>query len=182
MLLRERSPSRIFLHTSVLLVAILGLYLLLPWSIRFARVELNYLVAAVLFLVPPLPALALAIATHVRWRKVAWGIVAIVFATPCVLMAILTLIWNPGARGEFDPAMRRLDELAVGRARYRLYLADCGATCRFELALRREFDLPLGVQVVRPLWQRSGDEAHLRRHADDIQVVSRGRILWEEGH
>lgn len=182
MLLREKSPSRIFLHASVLLTAILGLYLLLPWSIRFARVELNYLVAAVPFLIPPLPVLALGLAAQVRWRRVAWGIIAIVLAAPCVLMAVVSLIWNPDARGDFDPAMRRIDELVVGRARYRLYVSDCGATCRFELILRKELDLPLGVRVVRPLWQRTGDGGYLQRPGGDIRVVWQGRILWEEEH
>lgn len=182
LLLRERSPSRIFLQASVLLAASLGLYLLLPWSIRFARAELNYWVAAVLFLVPPLPALASAIASQVRWRKAAWGITAVVVGAPCALLAAITLVWNPWARGDFDPAMQQIDELAAGRAKYRLYLADCGATCRFELVLWREFDLPLGLRVVSPLWQRTGEGGHLQRKGNDIQVVWQGRTLWEEGH
>lgn len=178
---KRQSPSLLLalflpLSTSAAIIA----NWLCPWDVRFARAEINYWVTAGLFLAIPVPLIVAALTLRVLAARVACGLGAIAQAAPSFVCAYLVLIWGGDAKGDFDPSMERIEQLSEGRTTYRLYRTNCGATCSFGLLLQKEIDLPLGIKLVRPLWDQ--DRAYsgtVQRVRDTLQVVNDDIVLWE---
>ncbi len=80
-----------------------------------------------------------------------------------------------------DRSFDLIDEKRVNDSHIRLYLTDCGATCSFGLVLRKEFDTPFGLKIVKSLWKApdtSGEDVKLQLPSDDeVDVLEQGTIL-----
>jgi hypothetical protein len=82
----------------------------------------------------------------------------------------------PGTRASLKP----LAETQVGSAIYRLYRTDCGATCAYGLALRKEYDAPMLLKAVSTVWSAEAEDAAELRISEDgkAQVVRGNYVLY----
>lgn len=105
----------------------------------------------------------------------------VLLAVPCAAVLVFSLSALPSA-GDDDPAFTLISQLEDDGSTFRLYRSDCGATCSFDLMLRREADLPLGLKLSTSLWSRPREgEGALRKQGSVIQVVNVSGVLWSSG-
>lgn len=146
-------------------------------QLRFQYAPLNYWVASALALALPVSVLWLCVRVSSRATRLALGLAAAVTALPCAIFIFFSLLTAPTSG--IDASFEKISQVQNGRLAFRLYRTNCGATCSFGLALRREIDLPLGLKLVTVLWGKDReDQAMVRRDSGMIQVVNQSNVFW----
>lgn len=150
----------------------------LPLQVRFGYATLNYWLAGTLALLLPVMVLWVALRMSRRSLKVAGIAVSVVVALPS--LAFVTLAWHEGSQitNNVDTSFELLSEGKSGLARYRLYRTNCGATCAYGLVLRQEYDSPIGVKLVTPVWSLyRASEGAVQIEGSAVRVVSGVNVL-----
>jgi hypothetical protein len=152
----------------------------LPLQLRFQHPAANYWFASALAIALPCSIAWSAARFRRRWLRMAGLFVALLVAIPCGVFSLFALADAPEASSTVDPSFELIDQASPRGSAYRLYRTDCGATCSFGLALRREVDLLAGLKVVTPLWsQYRESEARLGVTSTHVQVLQGTKVLWE---
>ena len=113
-------------------------------QVRFGYAPLNYWAVAALALLLPLTVLWVALRLPRRSLKIAGLVLSAVVALPSlVFVALAWLEWSQ-LTNNVDSSFELLSQGRAESASYRLYRTDCGATCAYELVLRKEYDSPFG--------------------------------------
>jgi hypothetical protein len=150
----------------------------LPFQIRFPFPVLNWLVAVALAWILPAALVWLASRTRRKYLKVSVGILALAFALGSLVFSMFAVL---GSAMENGASWELLSEAKSQQAHYRLYRTDCGATCAFGLVLRKEYDLPLGMKVVSPVWSLYREsEGTVSVESSTIKVRRGLVVLWEQ--
>ena len=133
-----------FALLAVLMASSRRRYLVAPMQVRFGYAPLNYWAAAALALLLQLTVLWVAHRLPRRSLKIAGLVLSAVVALPSlVFVALAWLEWSQ-LTNNVDSSFELLSQGRAESASYRLYRTDCGATCAYELVLRKEYDSPFG--------------------------------------
>lgn len=150
----------------------------LPLQIRFALVPLNYLSAAALALLLPVMLIWVSLRSPWRWLTATGYIASVLVTIPVLLFVMFALIGAAEVEDNLDPALTFLSQAGPGPLRYRLYRTNCGATCNYGLGLRREYDFPLGIRLVTPVWfLYPAEEGIVQLAGDTVRVVYGSKVL-----
>jgi hypothetical protein len=150
-----------------------------PLQIRFSSQLLNFFAAGVLAWTLPAALVWLTIQNRTAYLKFSMGFLAAVFGVASLLFSFLLFV---GFALDTSVSRELISEAKLKRAHYRLYRTDCGATCAVGLVLRKEYDLPLGVQVISPAWalHRESD-GFVSVEGSTIRVRKGDVVMWEQG-
>jgi hypothetical protein len=150
----------------------------LPFQIRFPFPVLNWLIAVALAWTLPTALVWLAGRTRRKYVKVSACILALAFALGSLVFSMFAVL---GSAMESGVSWELLSEAKSRQAHYRLYRTDCGATCAFGLALRQEYDLPLRMKVISPVWSLYREsEGAVSIEGSTIRVRKGPVVLWEQ--
>jgi hypothetical protein len=170
-------------RTPLLLLAVLMAVIVhavsgLPMQVRFTYVPLNHWLAATLALWLPVMVLWVALRLVRRTHKVAGIVVSGVVALPSLAFAVLVCLEGSHVINNVDSSFELLSEAKSESASYRLYRTNCGATCAYGLVLRREYDSPLGVKLVSPVWSLyRASEGAVQVKGSAVRIVSGTNVL-----
>lgn len=152
-----------------------------PVKVRFEEPLLNYWAAVALAIALPLSLFAIGFAMTSKSLKTACIMAAACTLLPCSVYAFFAQIEARDVEEKGgDLSYLLLGDVPMGRQNMRLYRTDCGATCSYGLELRAEFDIGVGLKIVRPVWSkyRTDPNAQLRPIGPNhIQVVEEGGIV-----
>ena len=132
------------------------------WHLEFVYLPLNDWLDIALIM--SIPVLIFWAASKVLRRayRICGIVVSVVFAIPCLFLAMLVSIDSPG--------FKLLSDGQVRTGHFRLYRTNCGATCAYGLDLRKEYDIVPGLKVVARVWSRYR-ESEGRIVVDDALTV-----------
>jgi hypothetical protein len=150
----------------------------LPYQLRLSSATANYWTfsAAVVLFPILLGWLAMSISKR-RIRRFSF-VCVILLALPCLAISSCAALEAPQV-GHGDLSYELLSEANDDAITYRLYRTNCGATCPYGLALRKERNLFLGVKLVSPLWsQYQGFAGEVIVNNSKIQVSNGKDVLF----
>jgi hypothetical protein len=176
--MRQSSPQRLpsfILGASLAVLAVSQITS--PIALRFSHDVLNYLSVGLAALGVPSALAWLAFRMQGPYKPLVLTLAA-VLAIPLGVYGLLALSEGTHVTNGIHASLKPLDETKVGSAIYRLYQTDCGATCAYGLALRKEYDAPILLKAVSTVWSADGEDgAELRVGEDGKAQVVRGNYV-----
>lgn len=170
----------ILLFTLLLLIQ---LWLAAPnlYSPRFAFIPLNYFAFALICIGFLTTTTLVCYRLKYKWIGYPLSVVSAVmllFISVPSLLAIAEGVryWQDGV----DHSFEKIAEVDTDAGYYRLYRTNCGAPCSYGLALRHEYDAPLGIKLVKSVWGMDRIyEAELVQTQEGIEVQRAGKLLTQ---
>ena len=152
-----------------------------PFEVRFTVPQFNYHAYGALCLSLPIALLLVAIHGKPTSLRVTCLILTLFVGAPAAFLGVFA-IWEGNTVSERgrDYSFEKIDEKKMGQASYRLYVADCGATCSHDLVLQKEIDLPVGLKLISKMWVHLNEnEASLSISNGHIRIHGSNSILGE---
>lgn len=152
-----------------------------PFEVRFTVPQFNYYAYGAICFSLSIALLLVAIHGKPTLLRVTCLILTVFVGAPAAFLGGFA-IWEGNTVSERgrDYSFEKVDERKIGHASYRLYVADCGATCSHDLVLQKEIDLPVGLKLISKIWvQLNENEASLSISNGRIRIYSSHSILGE---
>jgi len=154
----------------------------LPIKLRFQDTSLNYLAVMILSILLPLSIL---IRVFFAKDKATLITILIGISFPSfIVFYFAKLEYHDIKKNNIDVNFQLIQEISKNQQYYRLYLTDGGATTAHGLVLRKEINLPLGLKLVFPIFDKyKAKDATLKFISSDrlkieIQPYSKGDKVY----
>ena len=144
-----------------------------PFEIRFAVPQFNYYAYAVLCFSLLIALLLVAMHGKRASIQVICLVLTLFVGAPAAFLGVFAA-WEGNKVSEQgrDYSFEKIDEQKIGYATYRLYVADCGATCSHDLVLKKEIDIFVGVKLVSTIWTKLNEYEAVLSYKDNQIIIS----------